>query len=210
MQSHKAHSHTGTIQSTPHTKHTVTQAHITQGTVTHAHHHTRHKVTPSHKAQDHTRHTSRLTIRDNLTMCKVMSCARSHMHTSHMHRITHYTSKMYWITRAPITHAHITHAQGYTRHIPITPIALQDRVMWPSHLISRFDGRGTFPCWTPRPPRAGGSGRGRVEGGTRWCRLCHLVLRREGERCLKEGTKWLRLTHTSRSPNPVKPKMEDR
>ena len=129
--SHKAQGHTkNTVTCTcSHTKHTVTQTHITQGTVTHAHHHTRHKVTPSHKAQDHTRHTSRLTIRDNLTMCKVMSCTGSHMHASHMHRITHYTSKMYWITRAPITHAHITHAQGYTRHIPITPIALQDRVM---------------------------------------------------------------------------------
>ena len=74
-------SQTGTIQSTPHTKHTVTQAPYK------VHHHRRHShtcppshkaqshmhtitqgtVTPSHKAQDHTRHTSRLTIRDNLT-----------------------------------------------------------------------------------------------------------------------------------------------
>ena len=96
------------------------------------------------------------------------------------------------ITHIHITHAHNLHAQGNTRNIPITPIVLQDRVMWPSHLISRFDGCGTFPCWTPRPPRAGGSGRGGVEGGTRWRRLCHLVLRREGERCLEEKTKWLR------------------
>ena len=111
-----AHHHTphtkhtvGTIQSTPHTKHTDTQAHITQGTVTHAHHHTRYKVTPSHKPQDHTRHTSRLTIRDNLPMCKVtcMSCTGSHMH-----QITHYTCTHH---RCTGSHMHTLHMHRVTQ-----------------------------------------------------------------------------------------------
>ena len=132
--SHKAQGHTkNTVTCTcSHTKHTVTQAPykvhltqstqshrptshkaqshmhtITQGTVTHAHHHTRYKVTPSHKAQDHTRHTSRLTIRDNLTMCKVMSCTGSHMH-----QITHYTCTHH---RCTGSHMHTLHMHRVTR-----------------------------------------------------------------------------------------------
>ena len=54
--SHTKHSHIGNIQSAPHTKHTVTQAHITQGTVTQAHHHTRHSHTITQSTGSHKTH----------------------------------------------------------------------------------------------------------------------------------------------------------
>ena len=62
-------------------------------------------------------------------------------------------------------------------------VTLQYSVMWFSNLLRWHDGRDTLCCWKPGLPRTG-RGMGRVEGGTCWCWLCHLV---GGERYLREG-----------------------
>ena len=62
-------------------------------------------------------------------------------------------------------------------------VTLQYSVMWFSNLLWWHDGRDTLCCWKPGLPRTG-RGMGRVEGGTCWCWLCHLV---GEERYLREG-----------------------